>query len=86
MFVQIGKHINFDAPSNIIDQNRQIAREEDLHSEIIIQLSEIRALISLAQEIGMLAQSSLTANKQPRSSSNPRMEQQSSPLRNPSPN
>ena len=36
MFVQIGKHINFDAPANLIDQNRQIAREEDLHSEIII--------------------------------------------------
>ena len=63
MFVQIGKHINFDAPSNVIDQNRQIAREEDLHSEIIIQLSEIRALVSLAQEIGMLAQSSLTVTK-----------------------
>ena len=36
MFVQIGKHINFDAPANLIDQNRQIAREEHLHSEIII--------------------------------------------------
>ena len=55
MFAQIGKHINFDAQSHMQTQSRMITNEEDLHNEVIIQLSEIRALTSLAQEIGMLA-------------------------------
>jgi len=48
MFAQIGKHINFDAPTNLQNGSRQINCEEHLHNEVIIQLSEIRALISLA--------------------------------------
>ena len=61
MFAQIGKHINFEATPHIAQVQRMISTEEDLHSEVIIQLSEIRALLGLSQEIGMLASSSLTA-------------------------
>lgn len=61
MFAQIGKHINFEGTPHIAQVQRMISTEEDLHSEVIIQLSEIRALLGLSQEIGMLASSSLTA-------------------------
>ena len=69
LFAQIGKHINFDAPTNLQNNVRSIAREEDLHSEVIIQLSEIRALVSLTQEINMLASSSITHTARQQSTS-----------------
>ena len=61
MFSHLGKNLNFDVPGPQLQSNRMLNREEDLHSEVIIQMSEIRAQINLAQEIAMLAQSSLTA-------------------------
>lgn len=36
LFAQIGKHINLDVPPNPQANVRSIAREEDLHSEVII--------------------------------------------------
>ena len=50
-----------------------IQTEEDLHSEVVIQLSEIRALNSLAQELNMLSQSSLTNNNYRQRSNSPGM-------------
>ena len=61
MFSHLGKNLNFDLPGPQLQSNRLLNREEDLHSEVIIQMSEIRAQINLAQEIAMLAQSSLIA-------------------------
>lgn len=71
MFAQIGKHINFDVITHMQNQSRMIQTEEDLHSEVVIQLAEIRALNSLAQEINMLAQSSLTNNNYRQRSTSP---------------
>ena len=57
-FVQIGQAQQFEPLKQYQASNAQIHSEEALQSEILIQLAEIRALIALATEIGMLSSNS----------------------------
>jgi len=54
-FVQIGKQIHFEPTKQYQSSNALIMSEEGLESEVLIQLAEIRALIALATEVGMLS-------------------------------
>ena len=61
-FAQIGKQIHFEPQKQYQPANGHIMTEDGLESEILIQLAEMRSLIAIVTEIGMLSASSNPVN------------------------